>query len=380
LDLLCFICQNHGFSKRYGESKWLFSPLAFFGSDMRQGPGWFAAKAILTGHQPRAFDSHCTRDSGFQEGIVEKGDARSKLRDSCYLIDRATRFCWRVARRQAMATITSELQAAWTPDPGPLRCPRCHGALRGTDAGFACSAEGCGANLLIRNGVLVVRDRPSGDNKIAADFYNSELWPKVRSWERLFWVLNGGERKARDVVLRRLPNSPGVRLLDVAIGDGVYTGWLPEDWSIVGVDVSTAQLARCRRRNASRNLRLILGEAEDMPFRDREFDAVLSNGGFNHFNDPEEALREMARVAKPGAPVVIADEAPDFLDVGHRLGLPGLDRWIASRLMSMGDDFAGLIERHRNIDIAAIGRRVLNNCRYEVIWRGGGYVMVGAAP
>ena len=48
--------------------------------------------------------------------------------------------------------------------------------------------------------------------------------------------------------------------------------------------------------------------------------------------------------------------------------------------MNMGDDFAGLIERHRNIDIAGIGRRVLNDSRYETIWRGGGYLMVGKAP
>ena len=106
----------------------------------------------------------------------------------------------------------------------------------------------------------------------------------------------------------------------------------------------------------------------------------MSNGGFNHFNDPEPALREMARVAKAGAPVVVAHEMPDFLDFGHRLGLPGLDPWIASGLMSMGNDFAGLIERHRNIDIAGIGRRVLNDSRYEIIWRGGGYLMVGKAP
>jgi hypothetical protein len=52
----------------------------------------------------------------------------------------------------------------------------------------------------------------------------------------------------------------------------------------------------------------------------------------------------MARVAKTGAPVIIADEMPDFLD------------------------------------IAEIGRRVLNNSRHEVIWRGGGYLMHGDAP
>jgi SAM-dependent methyltransferase len=278
-----------------------------------------------------------------------------------------------------MATITRQPMSAWTGDPGPLRCPSCRAALRRTEAGFDCSAEGCGASLPVRDGVLIVRDDPSDDNRIAADFYNGKLWPKVRFWERLFWIANGGERRARDVVLSCLPKAPGLRLLDVAIGDGIYTSWLPEDWSIVGIDVSTTQLAACQRRNAGRDLRLVLGEAKHLPFRDGEFDAVLSNGGFNHFTDPEAALREMARVAKPGAPVIIADEAPDFLDLGHRLGWPALDRWIASKLMSMGDDFAGLVERHRNIDIAAIGRRVLADSRYDVIWRGGGYLMVGKA-
>jgi len=272
-----------------------------------------------------------------------------------------------------METIVCEPLGAWTADPRPLRCPRCQGALTWTGGGFDC-AEGCGITLPIRDGAVVVRDALIDDNKIAADFYNSKLWPKVRLWERLFWLLNGGERRAREMVLRRLPTSPGLRLLDVAIGDGVYTKWLPKDWSIVGVDVSTTQLAACQRRNPDRDLRLVLGEAEDLPFRDHEFDAVLSNGGFNHFNDPEAALREMARVAKPGAPVIIA--------IGHRLGFPKLDRWIAARLMSMGDDFAGLVERHRDIDVAEIGRRVLDDSRYEVIWRGGGggYLITGAAP
>ena len=106
---------------------------------------------------------------------------------------------------------------------------------------------------------------------------------------------------------------------------------------------------------------------------------MRSYGGFNHLNDPEKALREMVRVAKPGAPIVIADEMPDFLNIGHRLGVPALDRWLGSKLMSMGDDFANVVDRHRSVDIAAIGRRVLPDCQYEVIWRGLGYKMVGKA-
>lgn len=280
----------------------------------------------------------------------------------------------------AAATSARELSGAWTSAAGLLRCPRCHGALRRTELGFDCNEGRCGASLPLRDGVLIVDDDPIDDNKIAANFYDNGQWQKVRVWETLFWLLNGGEKRARDVVLRRLPKSRDIRLLDVAIGDGVYTSWLPRDWSIVGIDISAAQLADCQRRNSGRDLRLIQGSAENLPFQDHYFDAVLSNGGFNHFNDPEKALSEMARVARPGAPVVIADELPNFLNIGHRLGFPGLDHWIASKIMSMGDDFAGLIERHRNIDIAGIGRRFLNDSRYEVIWRGGGYLMFGAAP
>jgi SAM-dependent methyltransferase len=230
--------------------------------------------------------------------------------------------------------------------------------------------------------VLVVKDEPTDDNRIARDFYDSPLWPKFRFWEKFFWVCNGGEKRSRNVILKHLPTTPGLRLLDVAIGDGVYTSWLPADWSVVGVDVSSAQLAACLRRNADRNLRLLLGEAESLPFHDRQFDAVLSIGGFNHFNDPELALREMARVARPGAPVVISDEVPDLTErmIGHKVGWPGLDRWVVSKLMHLGDDFTDLVERHRNLDIASIGRRVLLDSRYETIWRGGGYLMVGTAP
>jgi ubiquinone/menaquinone biosynthesis C-methylase UbiE/uncharacterized protein YbaR (Trm112 family) len=272
----------------------------------------------------------------------------------------------------------------WNAATGLLRCVGCHGGLGpgGGGEGEALACAACGRTYPLRDGVLVVKDVPTDDNKIAADFYNGPLWPRFRFWEKFFWVCNGGERRSRDVILRHLPKTPGLRLLDVAIGDGAYTSWLPTDWSTVGVDVSTSQLAGCRRRNPDRDLRLILGEAEDLPFPDRQFDAVLSIGGFNHFNDPEAALREMARVAKAGAPVVVSDELPDLTErmLGHKIGWPGLDRWIVSKLMKLGDDFTDLVERHRHLDIAAIGRSSLNDSHYETIWRGGGYLMFGTAP
>jgi SAM-dependent methyltransferase len=277
------------------------------------------------------------------------------------------------------------VETDWTAELDALRCVCCEGRMHGggeRDAAPAVRCGTCGRTYAIRDGVLVVKEELAADNRIAADFYNSPLWPKFRFWERFFWVTHGGERRCRDIILRRLPERTGLRLLDVAIGDGVYTGWLPRDWSIVGIDVSTVQLANCRGHNHGRDLRLVLGEAEVLPFRDRQFDAVLSIGGFNHFNDPEAALREMVRVVRPGATIVISDELPNLTDRmwGRKIGLPGLDRWIVARLMNLGYAFTDLVERHRHLDIAAIGRRVLRDSRYEVIWAGGGYLLVGQAP
>jgi ubiquinone/menaquinone biosynthesis C-methylase UbiE len=287
-----------------------------------------------------------------------------------------------------MTLISPNQATEWTAELDTLRCVACDGRLVPASADSEASAlgalvcEACGHVYPIRDGVLVVMEELAADNKIAADFYNSPLWPKFRFWERFFWVTHGGERRCRNVILRHLPERHALRLLDVAIGDGVYSRWLPGDWSIVGIDVSTVQLANCKRRNAGRDLRLVLGEAEVLPFRDREFDAVLSIGGFNHFNDPEAALREMVRVVQPRSTIIISDELPNLTDRmwGRKIGLPGLDRWIVARLMNLGYAFTDLVERNRNLDIAAIGRRVLQNCQYEVIWAGGGYLMVGQAP
>jgi ubiquinone/menaquinone biosynthesis C-methylase UbiE len=209
------------------------------------------------------------------------------------------------------------------------------------------------------------------------------LWPKFRFWEKFTWLCNGGERRARNQVLKHLPSGPGLDLLDIAIGDGVYLDWLPNDWRIVGADISRSQLAACRQRAAGRPVWLSQCEAEALPLADHRFDAVLSIGAFNYFNDPEGALREMVRVAKPGATIVVSDEVPDLMDrmkIGRLIGKPQLDRWIVSRVMNLGDSFTELAERYRDLDVQAVARRVLPEFHYETVWFGVGYVLVAKVP
>jgi ubiquinone/menaquinone biosynthesis C-methylase UbiE len=265
---------------------------------------------------------------------------------------------------------------------GTWQCPRCRSPLRYDAAPPALACTACAARLPIHNDVLIVKDQTSYNNEVAQRFYDSALWPKFRFWEWFTWVCNGGERRARNKVLRHLPSTHGLHLLDIAVGDGVYLDWLPPDWQIVGVDISRSQLEACRRRAAGRPVWLAQCEAEDLPLESHQFDAILSIGAFNYFNDPEASLREMVRVARPGAPIVVSDELPNLTDrmLGHKLGIPGLDRWIVSRLMHLGDSFTDMVERHRDLDVQAIASRVLGEFTFENVWHGVGYVLVGRAP
>jgi ubiquinone/menaquinone biosynthesis C-methylase UbiE len=229
---------------------------------------------------------------------------------------------------------------------------------------------------------VIVKAESSANNLVAKEFYNGPLWPKFRFWEWMTFVCNGGERRSRDKILRHLPKVDELRLLDVAIGDGVYLDWLPAKWSMAGIDISEYQLEQCKKRRGNRDLALVLGEAETLPFNDRTFDAALSIGGFNYFNDPEKALREMARAVRPGGTIVVADEVPNLTDrmLFRKIGLPKVDHWIMSKGLKLGDAFTDMVEKYRDLDIAAIGERVLPGCRYELIWREVGYVLIGTVP
>jgi ubiquinone/menaquinone biosynthesis C-methylase UbiE len=281
-----------------------------------------------------------------------------------------------------MNSLRDEFTAAssWSDHLELLRCPRCAGGLVPAASRLACAS--CDGAFPIRDGILVVKERTEDNNRVAQEFYDSALWPKFRFWEKFTWLCNGGERRARDQVLRHLPRQPGLSLLDVAVGDGVYLPWMPAEWQVVGIDVSWSQLQACRTRAGGPPVRLVQGEAESLPFHDARFDAVLSIGAFNYFNDPEGALREMVRAARPGATIVISDEMPDLTDrmLGHKLGLPALDRWIVSRLMHLGDRFTDMVERLRDLDVRSIAGRVLPEVQYHEVWRGLGYVLVGRAP
>ena len=108
-------------------------------------------------------------------------------------------------------------------------------------------------------------------------------------------------------------------MLDVASGTAAVAIELvraDEGRTVVGVDQSPEMLAagrgRVARAELSDRIELREGRAEDLPFRDGEFDALTFTYLLRYVDDVPATLRELARVVRPGGTVAMLE-----------FGLPG---------------------------------------------------------
>ena len=256
---------------------------------------------------------------------------------------------------------------------------RCLDCLAPLGGGESCAR--CGRCYPTRSGIWEAIGPLSGTNRIAAEFYDGPGWTRFRPFEQLFlWFQGPGPARARRKVLRYLPRGDGLRVLEVGIGAGENVRLLPASWTIYGVDIARSQLAACAGRFPNLRDRLVWAEAEALPFLDHTFDAVFSVGGFNYFRDPETALREMRRVARAGATVVIADEIPDLhrLSPASALGLVELNE-LALGALGLGRAFVQMVLSHPN-NLDARVRAVWPAHRRAAIWNRLGYCYIDPPP
>src|SRR5690349_14361646 len=98
--------------------------------------------------------------------------------------------------------------------------------------------------------------------------------------------LEQAQRRKHDYVAEQLRIGPGRRVLDLGCGWGPLLGYIRERGGIgVGVTLSSAQLAACRRHGLEVHL---LDAREVTRERLGPFDAVASLGAFEHFCSPED--------------------------------------------------------------------------------------------
>lgn len=165
----------------------------------------------------------------------------------------------------------------------------------------------------------------SGSNKRYQAMYNriAPLYD-FSTWAYSRWKHMSVEARLREY-LDELEVKPGNRVLEVSVGTGRNLQFLPRDARFLGLDISWGMLKQCQR-NAAKwklDLTLLMGTAEQLPFKDESFDVVFHFGGINFFNDRAAAISEMIRVAKPGTKFVIGDENEELAKKYEHLPVTG---------------------------------------------------------
>jgi SAM-dependent methyltransferase len=114
-------------------------------------------------------------------------------------------------------------------------------------------------------------------------------------------------------VLRLSPQA-GERILDLATG----TGWTSRlvarrGAKVVGVDLGQdlIRAAQERARAEGPDIEYRVADAENLPFEDGEFDAVISTCGIMFASRPEAAASELARVTRKGGRIALTTWLPD---------------------------------------------------------------------
>lgn len=113
------------------------------------------------------------------------------------------------------------------------------------------------------------------------------------------------------------------RVLDVAVGNGHASMAAARRWcDVTSTDFAPDLANRSRQRSEAENLgvRFVDGDAEDLPFADQSFDAVVSTFGAMFAADQDRAASEMVRVCRRGGTVGLTNWTPDGY-IGQLFGL-----------------------------------------------------------
>ncbi|MDY5588949.1 MAG: class I SAM-dependent methyltransferase [Arcanobacterium sp.] len=132
-------------------------------------------------------------------------------------------------------------------------------------------------------------------------------------------VLTGGlvhvwRKTVRDALRAR----PGLTVLDVAAGTGTSSAsYAAAGAAVTAFDFSEGMISEGKKRHPE--LTFVQGDAMHMPFADESFDSVTISYGLRNIQDPDQALREMLRVVKPGGELVVCEFSTPVHPAFHKL-------------------------------------------------------------
>jgi demethylmenaquinone methyltransferase/2-methoxy-6-polyprenyl-1,4-benzoquinol methylase len=204
----------------------------------------------------------------------------------------------------------------------------------------------------------------------------------------------GQDPRWRRALVAAIDPRPGQRILDVATGTGLVAFELARrnGCEVIGLDQSEEMLSGARARLAAHSalsgrVTFLRGEAERLPFADKEFDALTFTYLLRYVDDRAATMRELARVVRPGGRIGMVEfgvprVAPlrGLWRVHTRVGLPLLGRLVSPAWFEVGRFLGPSIEELyvREADMSGLWRGAgIGSVRERRMSFGAGLVMWG---
>jgi SAM-dependent methyltransferase len=142
-------------------------------------------------------------------------------------------------------------------------------------------------------------------------------------------------------------------ILDVGAGESPWREWLPAGARYVGVDIDNADEFGMSQLSSD----VQSYDGATMPFKDRKFDGGICVEVLEHASDPDALLGEIARVLKPGAPLLLTTPWS-----ARRHHIPfDFHRFTRERLQQMLEDhgFVDVVITERGDDTGVVANKLV---------------------
>jgi len=193
--------------------------------------------------------------------------------------------------------------------------------------------------------------------RISYDVQTAAAYKAVRE------VPRDGLSEWREAVRRHLHPSHGMTLVDIGAGTGAFSAAFSDwfDLSVVAVEPSAAMRAQILRTPA---IQVLEGAAGALPLPAESADAAWLSLVLHHIPDLEVAAREIRRVLRPGAPVLIRQGFPDRYEPSGSLKFDGIEivRWFPETARAV-ETFPTLTETRRAFAAAGFRQDALEQVR-----------------